>query len=230
MRFGEETGIPGWLRSGSPEVIVFNVADDSRCRVDQTLRLRINSFCAIPIQFGEKPYGYIAAATQRVGGIDLPAVAILRSVAAEMGQAICRLTSGSDPSGEGLMTAAEFQRFVTQTGEGCMVVLETLRKDQLFETFGKPAVDHALRQLAIRLRSRLPQGGALCRRQSGDFAAFLVGVDESFASSWANEIAATASMIAPRTPDGRARIPLAVRARVAKVTMRTPDLFSEVVA
>jgi GAF domain-containing protein len=230
MDFGEATGIPGWLARGASETVVFNVADDARCKADLTLRLRINSFCAIPIQFTEKPYGYIAAATHRVGGIDVATVATLRSVAAEMGQAISRLLQGPEAHGDGLTTAAEFQQYVTRVGEGCMVVLETLRKDQLFDTFGKPAVDHALRQLAVRLRARLPQGAALCRRQSGDFAAFLVGCDETFASSWANEVAAIASMIGLRTPDGRARIPLAVRARVAQVTMKASDAFTEVVA
>jgi hypothetical protein len=230
MTFTEGNGIPGWVRAGCPEIHIFSVADDSRCTPEQTLRLRVSSYCAVPIQFTDRAFGYVSAATHRVGGIDLPVLAMLRTVAAEMGQAISRLQGASESGSEGLMTANEFQRFVTETGEGCMVVLETLRKDQLFESFGRPAVDHALRQLAIHMRARLPQGGALCRRINGDFAAFLVGCDEAFASSWANEVAAGASMIALRTPDGRARIPLAIRARVARVTMKTPGLFSEVVA
>lgn len=230
MTFSQGEGIAGWVRSGCPEIHIFNVAEDARCTPEQTLRLRISSYCAVPIQFTDKAYGYISAATHRVGGIDLPVLSMLRTVAAEMGQAISRLHGGAESGVEGLMTANEFQRFVTETGEGCMVVLETLRKEQLFESFGKPAVDHALRQLAIRMRAKLPQGGALCRRLNGDFAAFLVGCDEAFASSWANEVTTLAAMMALRTPDGRARIPLAVRARVAQVTMKTPGLFSEVVA
>jgi hypothetical protein len=230
MSFTEGQGIKGWLGCGSPELAVYNVGDDSRCPSDQTLKLRINSFCAIPIQFTDQPFGYIAAATHRVGGIDLPTMGTLRTIAAEMGQAVSRLTFGVEATGEGLMTANEFQHFVTETGEGTMVVLETLRKDHLYDTFGKPAIDHALRRLALRMRAKLPQGGALCRRANGDFAAFLVGCDEPFASSWANEMAAVASMIGLKTPDGRARIPLAVRAKVAKLTKKTPDLFGEVLA
>lgn len=216
VSFANGPGVEGWLSVGAPELDMVDISADARCNKEASLKLRIGSLCVVPIQFSEKPFGFISAATSRTGGIDGPEIETLRVVAAEMGQALARLRSAAEPQ-QGLMTPREFQRRLQEEGEGCLVVLETMRKKQLTEAFGKPAIEHAQRQLALRIRSKLPVGGCLCRRSQGDYAVFLPKCDEPFARSWANEIAALASMIGLKTPDGKSKIPLAVRGKVAKL-------------
>jgi GGDEF domain-containing protein len=226
MSFANGTGLEGWLSINAPELAIFDVAKDDRCPADKALRLRIGSFCLVPIQFRERPYGYITAATHRTGGIDNQEVETLRIVAAEMGQALARLNNDSEAR-EGLMTPSEFKQHVHESHSGCIVVLEVLRKEQLIHSFGRPVVEHAQRQLALRLRAKLPVGGSLCRRSQGDFVAFLPKYTEEFARRWANEVSATASLIGLRTPDGKARIPFAIRAKAATV-QKNPQIIEEV--
>jgi len=226
VSFANGPGVEGWLSVGAPELDMTDISQDARCNKEMSLKMRIGSLCVVPIQFSEQPFGFICATTCRTGGLDAPEIETLRVVAAEMGQALARLRSASEPQ-QGLMTPREFQQRVQETGAGCIVVLETLRKKQLSEAFGKPAIEHAQRQLALRIRSKLPVGGCICRRSQGDYAVFLPGCDEPFARSWANEIAALASMIGLRTPDGKSKIPLAVRGKAAKIE-RTQQIAEEV--
>jgi len=216
VSFAGGSGLEGWLGVGAPELDMIDISQDARCNREVSLKMRIGSLCVVPIQFSEKPFGFICATTCRTGGLDTPEIETLRVVAAEMGQALARLRSAAEPR-QGLMTPREFHQRVQELGEGCIVVLETMRKKQLIETFGRPVMEHAQRQLALRIRSKLPVGGGICRRSQGDYAVFLPGCDEPFARSWANGIAALASMIGLKTPDGKSRIPLAVRGKVAKM-------------
>ncbi|MGV3618649.1 MAG: hypothetical protein ACO1SV_25275 [Fimbriimonas sp.] len=222
MSFAEGPGLPGWLRVDAPELLLFDVRSDSRCPAEEALRARVGSYLVVPLEFGTGTFGYISAASYRTGGLDLGAAETLRVAAAELGHALSRLNEASVP--EGLMNPREFGMHVGSR-KGCLVVLDPIRMERLLDTFGRPAVSHALRRFARRVAARLPQGGAVCRRSDGDYLAFLPECDESFASLWANELAATASMIGLRTPDGTNRIPLAIRARVAKLDPQSHEVL-----
>lgn len=222
MSFSEGPGLPGWIRIDAPELLMFDVRSDSRCPAEEALKARVGSYMVVPLEVGAGTFGYISAASYRTGGLDLGAAETLRIAAAELGHALSRLNETSVP--EGLMNPREFHQHVG-TRKGSLVVMDPLRMDRLVETFGRPAVSHALRRFARRVAARLPQGGAVCRRADGDYLAFLPDCDEAFASLWANELAATASMIGLRTPDGSSRIPLAIRARVAMLDPQSHEIF-----
>lgn len=227
MSFAHGPGLPGWVKIDAPELLMFDVRADSRCPSDEALKARIGSYLVIPIEVGGGVFGYLSAASYRTGGLDLGAVETLRVAAAELGHSLSRMREGGLP--EGLMNPREF--FAHVGGRpGSLVVLDPIRLEKILDTFGRPAVAHALRRFSRRVAARLPQGGALCRRAEGDFLAFLPECDEAFASRWANEIAATASMIGLRTPDGSNRIPLAIRARIAVLDPQTNGIFEGLAA
>lgn len=228
LRHPMGSGLPGWLASGAPDVVLFDATDDDRCDRKEALKRRVGSFCLLPIQFGPEPFGFLTAATHRIGGIDAPGVDSLRVLCAELAHAIARLEPSS--GAEGLATPREFQKALAEAGDGCLVYLEPLRRDELVEEFGQPAFELAIQQLARRLRVTLPAGGLLCWRAEGDYVAFLRDCEEPFARSWANEAAATAAMVALRTPDGRARIPLALKARVAEKGKHSHQIRAESVS
>ncbi len=214
MSFAGGPGWIGWKAIGAPELAIFDTGEDARCDAAEFLKRRVRSCCVLPIVDGERLIGAVCAASHRTGGIQESQVRCLRTLAAELGRAVSRMILGrAEP--EGLMTPPEFRRAAAQCPEGAFVHLETLRKEALVEAFGRPAIEHALRKLAVRIRSRLPSGGAVCRRDEMDFVVLLPGMSEAAAAQWANEAATYASMIGLRTPDGSTRIPLAVRARVA---------------
>jgi hypothetical protein len=215
MSFAYGPGSAGWLKIGAPELALFDVFEDQRCDRAEALRQRVGSFCAIPIQFDETPYGILTVSTPVAGGLDVHEQHTLRMVATELGQAIGRLVEQSQRE-SGLMTAKEFQTSVAEAGEGWLVYLEPLKKGDILETFGRPALMRAQRTFARKLRAKLPLGGMLCRRAEGDFVAFLPGASEPFAHSWANEAAAMASMVAIEGAGGM-RKPLALRARSAPI-------------
>ena len=180
------------------------------------IKRRVGSFAAVPLQFTETPYGFITAATQRVGGIDASALETLRIVAAEMSQAFARLENPHRDA-EGLMTPKEF-KIACNRCDGALVHIDVLRRAELAESYGQPALDMAVRRFASKARARLPLGGALCRRDNGDYMFFLPEWETEQATRWANDLIATYSAVAVSTPDGRLRIPLAMRAKTALIT------------
>lgn len=215
MSYAYGSGVHGWLKTGAPEVVLSDALDDDRLTKTFAIKKRLGSVAILPVQFGEVPYGYVTAATTRVGGIDTAALETLRAVVAEMAQALARLENPlRDP--EGLMTPREFRDLCAHAA-GSLVYLEVLKKDELSQSFGRPALDLATRKFAARARARLPQGSGLTRRDEGDYVALLAGMDEDAARSWANDLVATAAMVPVTTPDGRLRLPLAIRSKVAKV-------------
>ncbi|MCW5941444.1 MAG: GAF domain-containing protein [Fimbriimonadaceae bacterium] len=212
MSFAYGPGIAGWLKIGAPELAIFDVFEDQRCDKAEALKQRVGSYCVVPIQFDEAPYGFLSAASGTAGAIDVAEWHTLRLVAAEIGQAFSRRLEES-ASQSGLMTAREFQSHLQAMPSGWLVYLEPLRRQELLEVFGRAALQRALRDYAHKLRARLPRGGAICRRPEGDYVAFLPEVSESFARSWTNEAAAMASMVAVEGAGNRR--PLAMRARTA---------------
>lgn len=216
LEFEGGTGVEAWKRAGATELHIPDVPGSGL--VDRTIALkkRTGSFCLIPLRFGREPYGYLTASANAVGGLDEKTMATLRATASELSRAIGRL-EGAQRGAEGLANPREFQSAVSEHPRGCLVYLEPLRLDEMIETFGRPGVDHAVRTFAVRLLGQLPAGGLLCRRREGDLVAYLRDTDEGFARRWANEATALASMVPLRTPDGRARIPFGLRAKVARL-------------
>lgn len=212
MSFAFGPGLQGWLRIGAPELVVFRTNDDDRCDQLEMLKRRIGSFVLIPIQYDEKPSGYLLAATHRAGGIDVREADTLRLVAAELSRALSELEGEQHG---GLTTPLEFHELTKQGG--ILVYLEPTKREAMIETFGRPALDQALRVYARRIRGRLPAGGAVCRRHQGDLVALLRGVSREFATSWANEAAASAALVGVRAGEGRGAAPLAIRAKVAVI-------------
>lgn len=228
MSFAQGQGSAGWLKIGAPELALYDAFDDPRLPKEDALKKRVGSMAVIPIQFGTTPFGMLIAVSKRVHGIDQSRMEVLRVVGAELGQAIARLDKDKGSS-EGLMTPKEFHEFAGKH-QGCLVYLEVLRREELVTKFGTAGVSHTIRGFASRMRAMLPAGSALCRRDEGDYVVFLRDIDDAFARNWANDVAATASMIAFKTPDGRAKIPLALRAKVAPVGQQIHQISEETVA
>lgn len=220
MSFAHGPGVRGWLAVGAPELWLPDTSQDARLAPDDAVKRRVGSFGLVPIVVGGVVHGYLTVFTHRVGGIDGEWLDTIRLVGAEVSQAVERIDAGVGPVG-GLMTPGEFQRSIQQASErgqtGCLVYLETVRRDQIVERVGRPAFDQAVREIARRLRGRLPVGSSICRREQGDFIVFLRGLDETAASSWANEATAIASFVGLAVPASPQRVPLAMRAKVAKV-------------
>ncbi|MCW5937235.1 MAG: GAF domain-containing protein [Fimbriimonadaceae bacterium] len=215
LSFAKGPGLAGWLGIGAPELALLDARIDARLPREESLRRRIGSLVVLPLEFGDAPFGYLAAMTHRQNGLSVDDLETLRIVAAETSQAVARLErKGVGP--EGLATPSEFHTAVQEADRGYLVYLEVPRREQLVEAHGRTAVDFAVRKFASRLRASLPADGLMCRRPEGDYVAFLRSGDEAKARDWANGAVATASMVALTTPDGRARVPLALKAKVAR--------------
>jgi hypothetical protein len=215
LNFDLGTGLRGWIKTGAPEVVMFDARNDERCPSDTPLRRRIGSYCQIALHGKKGPVGFLSAATHQIGGIDEFQVETIRVVAAELSRALALLDI-TERREEGLIPAEDFRRLVAERA-GCLIVLEVLHREQIGLVYGRPAVETATRKLQTRLRAQLPPGGVLCPRPEGDYLVFLEGVAEPFAVSWANDAAATASMIGMPRLDGTGSGPLALRAKVAQI-------------
>ncbi|MBL8048683.1 MAG: GAF domain-containing protein [Chthonomonas sp.] len=216
LMFPEGRGIAGWLASGAPEVVIFDTGEDVRVDRTEALRRRIGSFLMMPMLFGMKPYGCVIAATHQAGGLDTTEIDYLRTVTAEMTQAMARLEE-VEPGPNGIMTPAEFMRSVEGL-QGSFVLIEPLKREELEQEFGRPAIEMMMRNLTRRIRQRLPINAQMCRRAEGDFIVFVSGVSEEFCRSWANDAITHASMMGLTTPDGRRKIPVAMRAKVSSAS------------
>lgn len=217
LSFAYGAGMSGWLLTNTPEVVAVDALEDDR--IDRTIALknRIGSLVLIPILDGDQPLGYVTASTHRVGGIDQARLETLRAVVAELSQALLRQDMASD-NPLGAMTPKEFYESVRKGGAGYFVYFDLTNREQLQKEFGKPAIDAAMRKITHRLRVRLPSGGGMCRRDEGDFVAYLAGVSDDTAQRWSNEAAAALNGLNLTTPDGRHRLGFLVRAKVAPFT------------
>lgn len=227
VTYGDQVGYEGWIAAGAPETYIPDAYGDPRLPKKDAIKKRVGSFALVPLQFGLEPYGYLSAATHRVGGIDLSQLETLRVVSQELSQALARLESGHHEPG-GLATPKEFHQAVQDSESGCLVYLEVLRREEIIENYGRPAYDLAVRKFAARVRTTLPPEGMICRRAEGDFVALLRRSTEEQARSWANDASATASLVGIGTPDGKARAPLALRAKVSAIPKHLYEISSGV--
>lgn len=214
LRLPRGAGLAGWIAEGAPEFAAVQTGDDARIDRNAALKSRVGSMALLPIRVGADLRGLLVASTHSPGGVDLNEVETLRLVALELGQAFARLEAG-EWEAEGLVTPQEFQRLVGRSEWGHLVYLEPLRLDSLIHQFGRPAFEHGVRALARRLRPSLPPGSLLCRRSEGDFVAFLPEMIEEEARSWMNQASTLAAMTPISTPDGKVRIPLGLRGKLA---------------
>lgn len=222
LSFAEGPGVKGWLNIGSPEIVASDVADDVRCRRVELGKSRIQSLAIFPVGLDARPEGILIATSPRTGAIDAETADALRLAAAELSQTLAQLAGkASGPSG--LTSASEFRQTLGGAPEGCLVYIEPLRSDEWIQRCGRPAFELALRQYAHRLRTRLPAGGSLLRRNENDFVAYLPGFAESAGRSWANEATVTASLVEIPLPQQTRRTPLAVRAKVAQMDRESAE-------
>ena len=225
MSFAGGGGLLGWLRTGAPELLIYQTSEDARCPSDETVRRRIGSFFALPIRFGETIIGLLTLATHRTGGLDLRDAETCRTVCDELAQAVARLRGINNL---GLVNPSELARLILG-GSGVLTFIEPLHVGELRQKFGAIAYARVEREFARRVRTRLPEGGALCRRKSGALVAYLpagfVNADE-----WAQDIGTLASMVNLMTPDGSRRIPFAVRTRVAQIGTQSNQFSDEIAA
>jgi GAF domain-containing protein len=219
VAFPQGKGVAGWLRSGTPVLATVNARNDARFPSQEAVRRRIGSLLIVPLEFGAEPFGFLVAATSKPAGIGSGETETLRAVSAELSQALARLKAGSRGP-EGLATPKEFFEIVSTNGAGHLVYLEVIGQNEIAETFGKPAIEHAVRKFAVRLRSELPAGASMTRRNEGDYVVFVPNQDEDYVRRWANDATTLASLIGVRTPDGQTRIPLALRAKVAPINQQ----------
>ena len=219
VAFAQGKGVEGWLRSGAPVLSVTDARSDARIAPQEAVRRRVGALLIVPLEFGATPFGFLVAATSRPAGIGAGETETLRVVCAEASHALARLSAGAGGP-EGLATPKEFYEIVRKNGEGHLVYLEVPQREEMNETYGKPAVEHAVRRFAVRLRSEIPAGAAITRRNEGDYVVFVPSADEEYVRRWANDATALASLVGVRTPDGRTRIPLALRAKVAPINQQ----------
>jgi GGDEF domain-containing protein len=212
MSFARGPGIPGWLKLGAPDLLIADTHDDPRVNKDFLMKSRIGSYGLVPIRVGETIYGALSAASIRAGGLSDRDLQSLQLIARELGQAISRL-DGSMKSGGGLVTPQELQEILS-TKSGSLIILDPLRKEELKTEFGNHALDHCIKKFSASLRSMLPNGGVVCRRDE-DIVVFVPDLDELAARQWANEAAASASMMSFHAPDTGRLTPFAVRAKVS---------------
>lgn len=196
-------GLSGWLAAGTPEIAAFRTMTDPHCNPGEAMHSRIGSFILIPLQSGNKPFGFLVAATHRTGGLDTADLLSLRTLGIEISRSLARLNQ--PPVEEGMVTPTEFHE-LTRIG-GAIVYIEPLNHKM-------EDIDQAIRQFSHVVRGKLPTTGIVCRRDQDDLLAFLSGYTHEQAVSWANEIQALASMISVKGQ------PLAVRTKVAYLPNR----------
>ncbi|MBS1729091.1 MAG: hypothetical protein JST51_20415 [Armatimonadetes bacterium] len=216
MTFANGGGTVGWLNSGSPEIVVNDARTSSLLPSEAIVRSRIGSYVVIPVNGESGPYGYITAASGRIGGIDTSDLGTLRSAAAELSRLFMKPET-PEFDDEGILSPRKFIEAVGKS-EGTMVTLVPLQYKEFERKYGKPAMSHALRSLTMRVRPHTPSGALMCKHPDGLIMVFLKGTDKDSASVWANDVTSKGLGNDLRTPDGSARIPLQLRVKVASLS------------
>lgn len=220
LTFGSESGLTGWDKARYPEVYIEDAYESRSIDREEAFRQRVGCYLMIPMPEASAPVGFITASTHRVRRIDAASVETLRLVAAELGQ-VLRAKEARTPEPLGYATPGEIYEMAHRQS-GSIVSLQVPRYEDLNQLHGRPAMVQALRSLALRLRTLLPPGAAVCRREEDDLLVFLPDLNGEDAERWANLATAQASMVAIQTRGG-GRIPLAVRARLAS-DYRAPEV------
>ncbi|MDI9635100.1 GAF domain-containing protein [Kamptonema cortianum] len=214
ISFAYGPGVAGWKGIGCPDVYVPDTSEDARVDRKQALKSRVGSYAMLPIHVGGEVVGFLSAAANRSGAIDLGKIETLRVVAGELSQALTRLDQGAAKS-SGAMAPKEFYEVVRKGGNGAVVYVEVQRREELAKQHGPLALENAVKKVANRLRQRLPSGGGLCKRDQGDFIAYLPGITDEEARSWATNSAASVHGMLITTPDGSQRMNVTIRSKVA---------------
>lgn len=205
---------------GTQELWVPDVSDSSIFDRTEALKRRIGSFALLPLGFEQDPVGFLCVYTHRSFGVSTSILEDLRLIASELSQALARLEDELVRP-YGLATPREFHDAVKQARSGCLVVLEVLKKDELIENVGRPAVDLAVRAFSGKLRALLPVNGLLCRRAEGDFMVLLRGVTEDDGRAWAARAVASAALVPVAQGSQRPRAPLAIKSKVSLLAQQS---------
>jgi hypothetical protein len=216
MTFENGGGLVGWMNSGSPEIMISDARTSSLLSGDAVVRNRIGSYVIIPIPGENSAIGYLTAASGRIGGIDASEVATLRSAAAELSRLFVR-PEDHDAIDEGILSPRKFIETVGKA-EGIMVTLMPLQYKEYERKYGKPAVTHAMRTLGLRIRPHIPIGSLMCKHPDGIIMVYLVGGEKESATAWANDLVAKGMGADFKTPDGSAKMPIQLRAKVASLS------------
>jgi GAF domain-containing protein len=216
MKFDNGGGLIGWLNSGSQEILISDARSCSLLPSEAIVRNRIGSYVIIPIACENGPIGYITAASGRVAGIDSTEIATLRSAAAELSRLFAR-PDDHESIDNGLLSPRKFVEAVGKA-EGVMVTLIPLQYKEYERKFGKPAIAHAMRTLGLRIRPHVPVGSLMCKHPDGLIMVYLLGGEKESAVAWANELVAKGIGADLKTPDGSAKMPLQLRAKVASLS------------
>ena len=216
MTFENGGGLIGWLNTGSPEIIMTDARTSSLLPSDAIVRNRIGSYVIIPIPGENGPVGYLTAASGRIGGIDASEVSTLRSATAELSRLFAK-PEDHDAIDEGILSPRRFVEAVGKT-EGVMVTLVPLQYKEYERKYGKPAIAHAMRTLGLRIRPHIPNGSLMCKHPDGLIMVYVIGGEREAVSMWANELVAKAMGADLKTPDGAAKMPLQLRAKVASLS------------
>lgn len=216
MTFDNGGGLVGWLNTGSPEIMIADARTSSLLPSDAIVRNRIGSYVIIPIPGESGPVGYLTAASGRIGGIDASEVATLRSASAELSRLFAK-PEDHEALDEGILSPRRFVEAVGKS-EGVMVTLIPLQYKEYERKYGKPAVTHAMRTLGLRIRPHIPVGSLMCKHPDGLIMVYLVGGEKDAASVWANDLVSKAMGADLRTPDGSAKMPFQLRAKVASLS------------
>jgi len=191
----------------------FAVADcysSSECDRETALKNRVGSLFAASFGTGEIPEVLILAGRHASGGLERASIEVIHAIAAEFIQVLLRLENREESA---FLQPRELSALIESQGSGALVYIVPTHTESMMEIYGRPAMQRALRSYAARLRSTLPERGALCRRNEDDFVAFLPGADHTDAMRWGREAIALASLIEIGGTSDRKGRPLAVKVK-----------------
>lgn len=213
MKFESGRGVEAWMKDGCPEVCLVDARSNDLLPSELIIKDRIGSCVVVPIGSDTNPLGYISAASGRIAGVDMSDVETLRAAAAELARLFLR-KDRPEAAPDGIMSPKQFLSRIAKL-EGSMITLLPLQVKDLKEKYGKPAMDHAMRTVMLRIRPHVPQGAFMCRHPDGMFLVYLPGASKEAATEWATEITAKTPAAGLRTPDGTQRIPIQLRTKIA---------------
>lgn len=219
LRFDNALGLGGWISNGVPDIWIKDTqSPESPCDATAASRHRIGSYLLLPLVVGSSLFGTLELWSSAGGSITEPMIDSAKMVAQEACRAIERLLGQSQPQ---LLKEQEFAVRFKNSKNGHFVILEILKRGQIVDQIGRPALRHVHRKLKFRLLSKLPSGGFMCAQKSEGFLAYLPTENLTEAESWANDAVTTASLLGIQSETGSHRIPVALRAKVAPCLQRS---------